>query len=189
MILIIKGILAEVRYLVGMLGLLTLSLHSAMSSAAAAEKGDIILPSGVTHAGAMNSFVYPVMAPQLSSHFGRRIHPIRRYSSMHKGVDLAAPSGSPIRAISSGTVVFADPYAGYGNLVVIKHASGTTSHYGHCQSIRVRPGQKVRAGDIIGTVGSSGHSTGPHLHLELRIDGKPINPASVIPALDGEAEG
>ena len=135
------------------------------------------------------SFVYPVMAPRLSSNFGWRVHPIRRFGHNHSGIDLAAPIGSPIRAVSAGTVVFADPYAGYGNLVVIQHNDQITSHYGHCHELTVRTGQRVRAGEIIAYVGNTGRSTGPHLHLEVRRNGEPLNPESVIPGLATEAQG
>lgn len=135
------------------------------------------------------SYVYPVMAPRLSSNYGFRVHPIRRFSHKHKGIDLAAPVGSPIRAIAAGTVVFADPYAGYGKLVVVQHNKHLTSHYAHCDKIKVRPGQKVKAGEIISEVGNSGRSTGPHLHLEIRIDGIPRNPESFIPGLAEAAQG
>lgn len=134
-------------------------------------------------------FVYPVMAPRRSSGYGMRIHPIRRYSRLHRGIDLAAPIGSPIRAVKGGIVVFADPYAGYGNLVVLQHADKVTTHYAHCESLRVRPGQRVNAGQIIATVGNTGHSTGPHLHFELRVDGESIDPERVFPNLAEKAQG
>jgi len=135
------------------------------------------------------TYVFPVMGPRRSSGFGMRIHPIQRYSKMHKGVDLAAPVGSYIRAIQSGIVVFADPYAGYGNLVVIKHENGLTSHYAHCDELKAHTGQRVAAGEIIGTIGSTGHSTGPHLHLEIRLNGEPVDPERLFPDLASEAEG
>ncbi len=135
------------------------------------------------------SFVYPVMAPRMSSGYGMRIHPIRRFSKQHDGIDLAAPMGSPIRAIAPGRVVFADPYAGYGNFVVIQHDQHLTSHYGHCHELRVKTGQKVSAGQIIAYVGSTGMSTGPHLHFEIRKDGVPLDPEKLIPGLASEAEG
>lgn len=135
------------------------------------------------------SFVYPLMAPRLSSAYGERIHPIRRFSHNHQGIDLAAPPGSPIRAIAGGTVVFADPYQGYGNLVVVRHNLRMTSHYAHCQRIAVNPGQQVQAGQIIAYVGSTGTSTGPHLHFEVRVNGKPVNPERFIPGLASEADG
>ncbi len=94
-----------------------------------------------------------------------------------------------IRALSAGLVVFADPYAGFGNLVVIQHKNGVTTHYGHCSVLRVKPGQRVNPGQIIATVGSTGLSTGPHLHLEVRVNGEALDPLEVIPSLASEAEG
>ncbi len=134
-------------------------------------------------------FVYPVMAPRRSSGYGMRVHPIRRFSRLHQGIDLAAPEGSPIRAVQAGVVVFADPYAGYGNLVVIQHQGRITTHYGHCQSLRVKPGQRVNAGQIIATVGNTGHSTGPHLHFELRKSGQSVDPENAFPNLAAKAQG
>lgn len=135
------------------------------------------------------AFVYPLMGTRVSSDYGWRKHPVVKAIRHHEGMDLAAPEGALIRAIQPGTVVFADPYAGYGNLIVIKHAKGMTSHYGHCRTIKVRTGQHVNAGEIIGTVGSTGRVTGPHLHFEIRIDGKPYNPEDLIPGLALEGEG
>ena len=139
------------------------------------REGAAISPPSLKFLGPQG-FVYPVMGPRRSSGYGLRVHPIKHFSAMHQGVDLAAPSGSFIRAISGGTVVFADPYAGYGNLVVIKHNKHVTTHYGHCETIRVRAGQHINPGEIIATVGSTGHSTGPHLHFELRVDGESLDP-------------
>jgi murein DD-endopeptidase MepM/ murein hydrolase activator NlpD len=85
--------------------------------------------------------------------------------------------------------MFADPYAGYGKLVVLQHSNGLTSHYGHCAKLSVQPGAHVRAGDIIGTVGSTGISTGPHLHFELRKDGSTLNPEKLLPGLADGSEG
>ena len=139
--------------------------------------------------GRPTAFVYPLMDPRISSKYGRRVHPIRRFSARHHGIDLAAPVGSPIRSIAEGRVVFADPYAGFGKLVVIQHHGQLTSHYAHCDRIRVQPGQWVKAGQIIAEVGSTGLSTGPHLHLEIRISGEPRNPEAFIPGLGAEAQG
>jgi murein DD-endopeptidase MepM/ murein hydrolase activator NlpD len=134
-------------------------------------------------------FVYPLVGTRISSSFGTRTHPVRSVVRHHSGIDLAAPHGSPIRAIQSGVIVFADPHSGYGNLIVISHTDHITSHYGHCDTIRVRPGQRVKAGEIIGTVGSTGLVTGPHLHFELRQNGDPLNPELVIPKLGLVGEG
>ena len=135
------------------------------------------------------ALVYPLMSPRVSSKFGSRKHPIFKVSRHHSGIDLAAPYGAPIRAVRDGVVVFADPYAGYGNLVVIRHEREFSSHYGHCETLRVTIGQKVSAGEIIATVGSTGNSTGPHLHFELRRDGKALNPEEYVPGLTAQAEG
>jgi murein DD-endopeptidase MepM/ murein hydrolase activator NlpD len=134
-------------------------------------------------------FVYPVLGPRLSSDYGVRKHPIRKTQKHHHGVDLAAPVGAAIRSIASGQVIFADPFGGYGKFVVIRHAHEVTSHYGHCDSITVNTGQRVRAGQIIGRVGSSGSSTGPHLHLEIRRNGIPQDPEKVLPGLADPAQG
>jgi murein DD-endopeptidase MepM/ murein hydrolase activator NlpD len=85
--------------------------------------------------------------------------------------------------------MYADPFGGYGKLIVIQHSNGLTSHYGHCSRITVQPGRRVRAGDIIGSVGSTGISTGPHLHFELRKSGVPVNPEKILPGLAEVAQG
>jgi murein DD-endopeptidase MepM/ murein hydrolase activator NlpD len=136
-----------------------------------------------------NAYVYPLLATKVSSDYGLRKHPIKKAVRHHHGMDLAAPKGAPIRVIKSGMVVFADPYAGYGNLVVVQHGNGLTSHYGHCNTILVKPGQRVRAGQIIATVGSTGISTGPHLHFEMRIKGEPYDPERFLPGIADLAEG
>ena len=108
----------------------------------------------------------------VSSGFGPRRAPRtaggRRGSSVHKGIDIRMPTGTPFKAAKDGTVVFAGRSGGYGNLAVIRHADGTYTKYGHAQSLNVRPGQQVRAGEEIGKVGSTGNSSGPHLHFEVR---------------------
>jgi murein DD-endopeptidase MepM/ murein hydrolase activator NlpD len=131
-----------------------------------------------------SSFVYPLMGPRESSQYGVRNHPIKRkLRHHHDGIDLAAPKGAVIRAIAAGRVMYSDPFGGYGNLVVIKHESGLTSHYGHCDTLKARVGQLVRPGDIIATVGSTGRSTGPHLHFEIRRNGQPQHPERILPGL------
>jgi murein DD-endopeptidase MepM/ murein hydrolase activator NlpD len=138
---------------------------------------------------ATSAFVYPVMGPRMSSDFGSRKHPVRRVKRHHDGIDLAAPIGAPIRAIAKGQVMYADPHGGYGKYIVVRHDDGFTSHYGHCDKLDVRLGQTVAAGEIIGTVGSSGVSTGPHLHFEIRRNGKPHHPESYLPGLDDQSAG
>ncbi len=138
---------------------------------------------------ALNAVVYPVMSPKFTSSFGHRNHPVLKAKKHHQGVDLAAPVGAPIRAIQEGVVVFADPYSAYGNLIVIKHNNGLTSHYGHCAKIEAKIGSKVKAGEIIGTVGKTGRVTGAHLHFEMRDNGKALDPEQYLPALRNPAEG
>jgi murein DD-endopeptidase MepM/ murein hydrolase activator NlpD len=169
---------------------LSLWLFAGLAAFAFTERACAMpLGSSVNHFSVTN-FVYPVMGPRASSNFGIRKHPItKKPRKHHDGIDLAAPIGAIIRSIASGHVVFADRYGGYGNLIVIKHADGLTSHYGHCHETSVQVGQKVMAGDIIGTVGTTGHSTGPHLHFEIRRNGAAQNPERFLPGLAVPAQG
>ncbi len=116
------------------------------------------------------------LSGRLSSGFGYRIHPISRTRRMHTGIDIAAPTGSPIRAAGSGTVISAGWMRGYGLTVIIDHGGGRSTLYAHCSRVFVRAGQRVGTGDRIAAVGSTGFSTGPHLHFEVRIDGVPVDP-------------
>jgi murein DD-endopeptidase MepM/ murein hydrolase activator NlpD len=147
--------------------------------------------SGVAAVQALStSLVYPLMGPRESSSYGIRKHPLRkRVSHHHAGIDLAAPRGAIIRAIASGRVMYSDPHGGYGNFIVIRHPNGLTSHYGHCDTLKVQVGQSVTAGQVIATVGSTGASTGPHLHFEIRRDGQPQNPERYLPGLEAPSEG
>ncbi len=110
------------------------------------------------------------------SDFGPRIHPIFGSRRMHNGVDLDGNTGDPIRAARSGTVLIAGWRAGYGNTVVVNHGLGYSTLYGHMSRIHVEVGQEVQSGEVLGDVGSTGWSTGPHLHFELRIDGEAVDP-------------
>lgn len=121
----------------------------------------------------------PVAAP-LSSRFGPRVHPVTGEHKLHAGIDLGAPTGTPIGAAAAGTVTFAGVRGGYGNLVIVDHGDGTESRYAHQATIAVREGQRVTPGALLGTVGSTGMSTGPHLHFELRRDGQPVDPAPLL---------
>ena len=126
----------------------------------------------------------PVDGARVSSNFGRRRHPILGYGRMHKGIDFAAPSGTPIMAAGSGTVVFAGRHGGHGNYIKIRHSGGYETAYAHMKGFKsgIRRGSKVSQGQIIGYVGSTGLSTGPHLHYEVYKNGKAIDPkGSAIP--------
>jgi murein DD-endopeptidase MepM/ murein hydrolase activator NlpD len=120
-------------------------------------------------------YIWPVQG-FLTSGFGYRIHPIRGTMIFHAGLDLAADYGTPIAAADNGVVIHSGWYGGYGNCVILDHGGGYTTLYGHCQSLWVRYGQTVRQGATIATVGSTGMSTGPHLHFEVRKDGIAIDP-------------
>ncbi len=116
---------------------------------------------------------------RIASGFGYRIHPIYKTLRMHTGMDFAAPIGTPIYATGDGVIEhLKSRMSGYGNVVIINHGYGYETLYAHMSKIIVKPGQKVKRGEIIGYVGNSGRSTGPHLHYEVRKNGKPINPVN-----------
>lgn len=113
---------------------------------------------------------------RFSSHYGPR------WGRQHQGIDLAAPVGTPVFATGDGVVVFAGWQRGYGNLIKIQHELGTETRYAHLSKIRVKQGQRVSRNTLIGDIGNTGRSTGPHLHYEVRVDGKAVNPMSFIKA-------
>ena len=115
----------------------------------------------------------------VSSSFGLRMHPILGYSRMHRGLDFRASYGTPIVAVADGRVARAGWAGGYGNKVRLNHAGGLATSYSHMSRIAVAPGQRVRQGQVIGYVGSTGLSTGPHLHFEIYRNGVAVNPRSV----------
>jgi|GEM_PF-5534882 len=119
-------------------------------------------------------FGKPVLNAFLSSPFGFR------WGRMHEGIDLAVPHGTPITATEAGRVTYSGWAEGYGNFVVVDHGAGFSSRYGHASKLLVRSGQKVKKGQTIALVGSTGHSTGPHLHFELVSQGKHLNPLPFI---------
>ena len=116
----------------------------------------------------------------VSSHFGNRIDPFTGLWESHQGVDYPAVTGTPILAIANGTVTQAGYNGGYGNLVEIDHGQGYTSKYGHASQILTRMGQQVQKGQVIALVGSTGHSTGPHLHFEMAQYGQVFNPMAFL---------
>lgn len=118
----------------------------------------------------------PLARAALTSNFGFRAHPTLGGYRLHSGVDLAAPTGSPIVATSDGVVGHAGWNGGYGLAVRLDHGGGLETRYGHMSGVAVTPGQRVSKGDIIGYVGSTGRSTGPHLHYEMRMNGVAIRP-------------
>lgn len=121
----------------------------------------------------------PLEFSRVSSGYGMRFHPITGSRKAHMGVDYAAPTGTPVRTIGDGTVEFAGEQRGYGNVIYIKHRSNQMTVYAHLSRIGVRTGQRVSQGDFIGAVGTTGASTGPHLHLEFRDNGVHVDPLSI----------
>lgn len=124
----------------------------------------------------MPMFMAPV-AGRITSGFGMRRHPILGFARLHAGMDFGAPWGAPIYAVNDGAVSFAGYSGGHGNLVKLDHGGGIGTGYAHMSRIAVSPGERVRKGQVIGYVGSTGLSTGPHLHYELYHNGRPVNPA------------
>ena len=122
----------------------------------------------------------PVEGVRLSSDYGMRIHPVLGGRRGHKGVDLAGPTGTPIHAAADGVVSRADWFSSYGLYVSLEHGGSLQTRYGHMSRLDVAAGQRVHKGDVIGYVGSTGRSTGPHLHYEVRIAGAAVNPVPYL---------
>jgi murein DD-endopeptidase MepM/ murein hydrolase activator NlpD len=137
------------------------------AQAASASSGT---PSPAANPGGL---IWPVSAP-VTSPFGWR------WGRLHEGIDLGAASGTPILAAAAGTVIYAGWMDGYGNFVIIDHGGGIATAYGHQSSIAVTDGQSVTQGQVIGYVGSTGHSTGPHLHFEVRVNGSAVDPLGYL---------
>lgn len=127
----------------------------------------------------------PVNGAALTSGYGMRWHPVLGGSHQHKGVDLAQPVGSPVYATADGVVSKADWFSSYGLYISLEHGGNIQTRYGHLSRLNVAAGQAVHKGDLIGYVGSTGRSTGPHLHYEVRIGGVAVNP---VPYLQGSIQ-
>lgn len=117
---------------------------------------------------------------RVSSPFGYRIHPILGVKKMHTGIDIPAPTGSPVVSVDNGTVISSGVQGGYGNTVMIRHDNGLVSLYAHNSQLVVSAGQRVEKGQVIAKIGSSGRSTGPHLHFEIRVNGTAQNPINYL---------
>jgi murein DD-endopeptidase MepM/ murein hydrolase activator NlpD len=141
-----------------------------------AERRAAGIAGGVETEGVAGSFSWPVTGT-ITSPFGWRSNPFGGAPEFHQGLDIAAPSGTTVTAAAGGTVIMAQWYGGYGNYILIDHGGGYSTGYGHLSAIYVSSGQSVQRGQAIGAVGSTGQSTGPHLHFEVRIAGKPVDPA------------
>lgn len=140
-------------------------------------------PTTIRRASVSIPSLAPVAMTRLSSSYGMREHPVLGGRRAHKGIDLAAPTGTPIRASADGIVEKAEWFGGYGLFVQLDHGGAMETRYGHMSRVAVAEGQQVRKGDVIGYVGSTGRSTGPHLHFEVRIGDRPVNPRPFLEAV------
>jgi murein DD-endopeptidase MepM/ murein hydrolase activator NlpD len=152
--------------------------HTALSGAAS-----VGISLGLTKNSTTADWIRANSAPnlwpvegQITASFGERIDPFNGEGAFHSGVDISAVVGSPVIAPADGSVTFADFLGGYGRAIMVDHGHGITTRYGHLSSFAVTAGQFIHRGDTIGYVGSSGRSTGPHLHYEVRINDAPVNP-------------
>lgn len=136
-----------------------------------ASAGQVVHGSGV--------FVWPTSGP-ITSPFGYRIHPIFGTQIYHSGIDIGVDTGTPIVAADSGVVIEADWLGGYGYAVVVDHGNGLSTLYGHNSELAVSPGQSVQQGQVIAYAGSTGYSTGPHCHFEVRVNGSPVDPMGYL---------
>jgi murein DD-endopeptidase MepM/ murein hydrolase activator NlpD len=132
----------------------------------------------------LNKQVYPEGRPVeegfISSFFGRRADPFTGYTAVHKGLDFAAPEGTKVSSVAAGLVTFAGERAGYGQMVEITHGNGLSTRYAHNEKLLVKQGDMVSKGQAVSLIGSTGHSTGPHLHFEVLKDGAPVDPLRFI---------
>ncbi|HND28365.1 MAG TPA: peptidoglycan DD-metalloendopeptidase family protein [Myxococcota bacterium] len=165
----------EIGRQVGEAGLLGLSAQLEQSLALHGLDGSPVQPKVLPQDGA-----HPELGVDgvLTSGFGMRADPIHGKARFHQGVDIGARSGAPIHAVQPGKVIFAGQSGGFGNLVVLDHGDGLVTRYAHCSQIGVVEGQQVGENEVIGAVGSTGHSTGPHLHFEVRKNGEAVDPLS-----------
>ena len=151
--------------------------EEAARKAAAQGGGGGSSGGGAAYAGATGSFVFPVASyVYISSRFGERVHPITGELKNHNGMDIASNMGTTVYAADGGKVVLAEWYGGYGNCIMIDHGNGYKTLYGHLSVIGVSEGQSVSQGAVIGAVGSTGNSTGPHLHFEVYANGSRTDP-------------
>lgn len=134
-------------------------------------------PGSVPVPRSSGRFIYPVNGP-VTSHFGYRVHPIHGTTRLHAGTDFGVGYGVPILAADNGVVIHAGWYGGYGNTVILDHGGGLTTLYAHASSVAVSQGQTVKQGQTLSYVGTTGFSTGPHLHFEVRYNGNPVDPLS-----------
>jgi murein DD-endopeptidase MepM/ murein hydrolase activator NlpD len=131
----------------------------------------------------------PLAAASTTSSYGMRTHPVLGGMRAHKGIDLAAPTGTPVYATADGVVERAERFSSYGLFVSIEHGGNLETRYAHMSRLAVAAGERVRKGDVIGYVGSTGRSTGPHLHYEVRVAGQAVNPIPYMAEAGPAASG
>ena len=145
-------------------------LKAAAAARGSSSDGQPAAPATASSAG----FIWPLSGP-ITSPFGQR------WGTLHPGIDIGVPTGTPIHAAAAGTVIYCGVMSGYGNLVVIDHHNGLATAYGHQSRIAVSCGQTVAQGEVIGYTGCTGFCTGPHLHFEVRVNGSPVDPLGYLP--------
>jgi murein DD-endopeptidase MepM/ murein hydrolase activator NlpD len=146
-----------------------------------AEEATAVAGSTAVALAALPTFL-PVREVRQSSGFGHRADPFNHRGAQHQGIDMMGKHGEPIYATGSGIVTTAGRMAGYGNMVEISHGTGVDTRYAHMARLLVKPGERVRQGQVIGHMGSTGRSTGTHLHYEVRVDGRPVDPQPFLDA-------
>jgi murein DD-endopeptidase MepM/ murein hydrolase activator NlpD len=144
--------------------------------AAALFSGLISVPAGADDASEASVSEGEARVGRITSGFGQRRDPFHGSRRGHAGLDIAAPHGTPVFATADGVVTRANRWGSYGLIVVIDHPSGHETRFAHLSAIKVREGSHVRRGQLIGNIGSTGRSTGPHLHYEVRLNGVPLDP-------------
>ena len=169
---LIKNKQSEIQSLTSELGDTKNKLAQLEAAAAEAERKQKEAANG--------TFTHPCPSGYISSGFGYRTQPIAGASTNHKGIDFAAATGTPIYAAAAGTVISAGYAGNAGNLLVISHGNGLLTYYMHCNAIYVSAGQKVSRGQNVAAVGTTGNSTGPHLHFQVMLNGTPVNPANYL---------
>jgi murein DD-endopeptidase MepM/ murein hydrolase activator NlpD len=150
-------------------------LERNVSAVSFSSGGGRLLPAGQLSTLGIAPSLWPVIG-QITGHFGERLDPFSGEGAFHAGLDIASRYGDAVRATADGVIQEVNDHAGYGRLIVIDHGFGVTTWYGHLSGFNVQAGTHVKAGDVIGYEGTSGRSTGPHLHYEVRIYNTPVNP-------------
>ena len=178
-----RRLISGMSALRALFGLLVLSAGCTSSPVEATSGGR----AGSLRADAL--LLKPVDIGRLSSAYGVRYHPMLKLRQMHPGIDWAAPRGTPVRAAGHGVVVTAERFGAYGHYLRIEHGRTVATTYAHLERYApgLRPGRRVRQGDLIGRVGSTGRATGPHLHYEVLVAGRQVDPLGVSPIVRADA--